>query len=73
MRAQPKVWFMDEAEPKVHYFPNGDVIIECEIVAPKSSEGRNIDIHVTAEVIPGLLKELRSAAINLRNKPMESG
>lgn len=74
MRAQPKRWpegYFDE-EPMVHHFPNGDVLIECSIVAPASSEGRNIDLHITVDMVPQLLKALRTAAIAVRNKPMST-
>lgn len=72
MRAQLKTWDLGRAvpEPRVHHFPNGDVLIEAAIVSPASAVGRGVDIHVTAELVPELLKALRTAAIQLRNTPM---
>lgn len=73
MRAQPKTWELsDGPEPIVHYFPNGDVLIEAVIVDPPSSKGRGVNLHVTVDMVPAVLKAFRSAAIAIRSKPMAS-
>ena len=75
MRAQVKNWNLygdGRPDPKVHYFPNGDVLIEGVVVDPPSSEGRRVDFHVTVDQVPELLKALRTAAIAIRSTPMDA-
>ncbi len=70
MRSQPKHYFTGDL--MVHHFPTGDILIESTIVDPPSSEGRSVNLHVLAEDVPALLKELRTAAISIRNTPMDA-
>lgn len=81
MRAQPKTWLSGIGEdftaeyddtPRVHHFPNGDVLVECTIVDPPSMQGRSVNMHITAAVGLALMKELRDAQRMLRSKPMDA-
>lgn len=46
--------------------PN-DVWVECKVIAPTSSEGRNVILTMTEEQATNFMKELKSALIALRS------
>lgn len=52
------------------YDGEGGVYFECEVVAPKSSLGRTVDVHIPAEQILAVLKLCRYAAAEQRNQAM---
>lgn len=58
----------------VKWMPDGmgGMWIHCELTGPPSSKGRNLDIHISAEDLPEMLKAVRQAAIVARGRPEES-
>ena len=76
MIVRPKRRFpLSDPDGPLYVLPSrlGDGLwIECEVMGPKSSAGRNVMLQITPEMADDMLLELRTYAINRRRNPVES-
>lgn len=71
MRVVPKRWLWSErGEIRVHVQTLGDALfVECEVIEPKSWQGRTVDLYLNRDDVVALLLELRDSARRTRSEP----
>jgi hypothetical protein len=72
MMAQPRRAYLAADPETIKVLPSdtGELVIECEIVGPKSMTGRTVYVRVPSEQLPAVLKAARRTAIQARSRPL---
>lgn len=72
MIVKPKTAFLAAGPETIKVQPGPDwpdnVIIECEVVAPRSAVGRTVYVLMPQVQLPAVLKTIRDTAIEARSK-----
>ena len=73
MRARPaRHRWSGEPKPVQRMKDTKGIVVECDVIYPESSKGRQVYVFISGDEVVWLMKELKKVALAQRSKPMSA-